>query len=59
MGLQTSEASAKAGPGVLLADEPGNHSAKALRLQILTGRGVSPNMALLLAPIVWGGLSND
>ena len=59
MSLQTSEASANAGPGVLLAVEPGNYSAKALRLQTLTGRGVSPSIALLLAPIVWGGLSND
>lgn len=34
---ETSEASAKAGPGVLLADEPGSYSGKALRNQAIKG----------------------
>jgi hypothetical protein len=57
MSLHTSEASAKAGPGIhcggyLL------HSARALRLQTLTRRGLSPAMAEVLAPFVWGGPMN-
>jgi hypothetical protein len=44
--------------GVLLAVEPGFHSAKALQLQTLATRGLVPVMAEVLAPLVWGGAAN-
>jgi hypothetical protein len=53
--LYANEPGTKPRPGVLLGGEPGNHSAKALRLQTLTRRGVSPRLAGILAPFVWEG----
>jgi hypothetical protein len=44
-------------PGVLWT-EPGNHSLKTARIATLTSRGLSPKMAELLAPFVWGGPVN-
>jgi hypothetical protein len=59
MPLKKSEASAKAGPGVLLGGEPGFHSTDALRLQFLTGRrGVAPNLAKIVGDIFFGEASD-
>jgi hypothetical protein len=59
---QKSEASAKAGPGVLLAgNEPGSHSSSyALRHHFLTGKqGVADNLARIVGDIFFGEVRGD
>lgn len=53
--LQTIEPGTKPRPGVHCGGELRDTSATALRLQILTRRGLTLDMAELLAPFVWGG----
>jgi hypothetical protein len=51
--LHTNEPGTKPRPGVLLGGEPGDHTAKVLRVQTLCRRGVASNLAPVLAPFIW------